>query len=309
MKIGLALGGGGVKGVAHIGVLRVLEAEHIPVDVIAGSSAGAIAGALFAAGKTADEIQLLMRQMTFRKWFARDSSGLGLFSTDGMHRLIESAVGEDVNIEDLPRRFVCVAVDLDAQQEVVFSSGPLADAVCASAAYPGLFAPVRNDGRMLFDGGVLNPVPFDVARRYGADCVIAVDLGAHEPFFATLDSAELRLGNPLWQLFYTLSHQKMFRVIERSLEIMLRQIRDQKFKESPPDLIIYPKVREIGLLDFHLVETCMANGEHAARELLPEIQRLANPPQPIPVPKPWQKLSARIRNAIAMRRMRNAAGE
>ena len=311
MKIGLALGGGGAKGMAHIGVLRVLEAEHIPIDLIAGSSAGAVAGALYAAGKTAAEIEAMAHRMSFRQWFARDDTGMGLFSTNGIHRIIDGAVGEDVNIEDLPRRFMCVAVDLESQEEVIFDSGPLADAVCASAAYPGLYAPVRNGNRMLFDGGVLNPVPFDIARRYGADRVLAVDLGAQEPFFATLESSDVRPGSVLWQFFYAMSHQKILRVIERSLGIMGQQLRNQKLKDSPPDLIIYPKVRDVGLLDFHMVEVCFAKGDAAARELLPEIIRLTNapPPPPVRAPNAWQKLSARIRNAFGVRRVPDVTGD
>lgn len=306
MKVGLALGGGGVKGMSHTGVLKVLEEERVQVDLIAGTSAGAIAGALWASGKTAEEIQRLARKLGFRKWFARDTTGLGLFSTSGIHRLIDLAVGEDVNVEDLPRRFMCVAVDLEGQQEVVIDSGPLADAVCASAAYPGLYAPVRVGERMLFDGGVLNPVPFDVLRRYGADRVIAVDLGAPEPFFAALDASERQPGNVLWQMFYTMSHQQIFRVIERSIGIMGQQLRKQKLEQSPPDVIIYPQVREIGLLDFHLIEQCFAAGEQATRLMIPEVTQAMRPPRRPSVADAWLKQVGRLKRALASGRAGSA---
>lgn len=277
MKIGLALGGGGVKSVAHVGVLRVIEAHKIPIDVVTGTSAGAIVGALYAAGKSADEIEELARRMSFRSWFARDTTKMGLFSTKGIRRIVENAVGRGCRIQDLPRKFACVAVDLESEQEVVFDSGPLADAVCASAAYPGLYAPVRLGDRYLFDGGVLNPVPFDVARGCGADYVIASDLGARESFFGDPSSRRLRHGGILWRLFYSWSHQQMFRVIDRSIGIMSQQIRDIKMSQSPPDLLLCPKVNEVGLLDFDLVETCFSAGQVVAQEHLPELRALLNP--------------------------------
>ncbi len=305
MKVGLALGGGGVKGMAHVGVFRAFEREHIPIDIVAGSSSGALAGALYASGKTASEIEDVARKATFLKWFARDNTGLGLFSTNGIHRLIDDAIGEDVNIEDLPRQFMCVAVDVDTQEEVVFDSGPLADAVCASCAYPGLYAPVRLDGRLLFDGGVLNPVPFDVVRRYGADRVIAVDLGSQEPFFTSNEDALIRQGNMLWQTFYSVSHQKMFRVVQRSIGIMMQSIRDTKCQQSPPDIMILPRVEEVGLLDFHLVEACFGIGDAAACLALSDIAKMLAPPQ-LPARRGgWQTQIERIKDLLTWRRASN----
>ncbi len=284
---------------AHVGVLRVLEAAQIRVDIVAGTSAGAIVGALYAGGKSADEIQRLARDLSFRKWFARDSSGLGLFSTNGIRRVIDSALGEDAHIEDLPKKFACIAVDLDSQKQIVFDSGLVADAVCASAAYPGLYAPVRLGDRYLFDGGVLNPVPFDVARQLGADRVIASDLGAQEPFFASLNEFDVRKAGVLWQLFYAVSHQQVFRVIERSIGIMSQEIRNHKFAESPPDVIIFPRVDSIGLLDFGLMDACCDAGESAARELLPEIIRVTREPE---ARRQWRQWLARFRAGVWPRR-------
>lgn len=290
MKIGLALGGGGVRGMAHVSVLRVLEAAHVPIDIIVGTSAGAIVGALYAAGKSPEEIQRVARTWSARKWFGRDSTGMGLFSTGGIRRVIDTALGEDVHIEDLPRKFACVAVDIDSQKQVVFESGPVADAVCASAAYPGLFAPVRIANCYYFDGGVLNPVPFDVARRLGADRVIASDLGAQEPFFAALGQVSLRPSNVLWQWWYGMSHQPIFRIVERSIGIMSQEIRDQRLKASPPDVMITPSVYNIGLLDFGLIEECFAAGEKATIERLTEIERVVQAPVK---PRAWGKLAKR----------------
>ncbi|MGE5263925.1 MAG: patatin-like phospholipase family protein [Acidobacteriota bacterium] len=302
MKIGLALGGGGVKGMAHLGVLRVLEGAHVQIDIICGSSAGAMVGALYASGLASAQIQALARSLSFRQWFGRDKTGMGLFSTEGIRHILDHAIGEDTKIEDLQRPFMCVAVDLDSQKEVVLDSGPVADAVCASMAYPGLFAPVRIGDRMLFDGGVLNPVPFDIMRRYGADRVIAVDLGAPEPFFATLDSDAIRRGGVLWQLLYNLSHQQIFRVVERSLGIMAQELRNHKLADSPPDLIIYPRVRQVGLLDFGLIETCFAEGDAAAREMLPEIEKLVAPESGWMIRQGWRRFFEWARRIFPIRR-------
>ncbi len=291
MKIGLALGGGGVRGVAHVGVLCVLQSAQVPIDLVVGSSAGAIVGALYAGGMTPEEIERLARTWSARKWFARDTTGMGLFSTGGIRRVIDTALGEDVHIEDLPVKFACVAVDIDSRKQVVFQSGPVADAVCASAAYPGLFAPVCIADCYYFDGGVLDPVPFDVARHLGADHVIASDLGAQEPFFAALGKVSLRPSNVLWQWWYAMSHQPIFRVVERSIGIMSEEIGNQRLKAAPPDVIIRPSVSNIGLLDFGLIDACFAAGENAATERLAEIQRLLQPP---PRAQAWGRIARHL---------------
>lgn len=259
---------------AHTGVLQVLDEARVPIDVIVGTSAGAIVGALYAGGMSGREIKKYSQSLSFRKWFARDTSGMGLFSTDGMRRIVETALGSDVNIEDLAKPFACVAVDLDSQQEVIFDSGPLADAVCASSAYPGLFAPVKIGNRVCFDGGVLNPVPFDVVRRYGADYVIAVDLGLQEPFFSALGEMRVKRGSFLGQWFEQVARNNVIRVVERSLGIMSMQLRDNKLHQSPPDLMITPRVHNVGMLDFDQGEACCAEGEVAARLVQPQLERL-----------------------------------
>ncbi len=275
---------------AHVTVLRVLESAHVPIDIIVGTSAGAIVGALYAAGKSPEEIQRLARTWSAHKWFGRDTTGMGLFSTGGIRRVIDSALGEDTHIEDLPRKFACVAVDIESRKQVVFQSGPVSDAVCASAAYPGLFAPVRIANCYYFDGGVLNPVPFDVARQLGADRVIASDLGVQEPFFSGLSETGLRPSNVLWQWWYTMSHQPIFRIIERSVGIMSEEIRNQRLNAAPPDVMITPAVYNIGLLDFGLIEECFSAGEKAAIERLSEIERVVHPDKP----QAWGRIARRL---------------
>lgn len=136
MKIGIALGGGGARGLAHIGVLRVLESAHIPIDLIAGTSAGAIVGALYAAGKSPADIEAMARRLRLGQWIARDHSGMGLFSTDGFRRILEAEIGKGRRIEDLPRRFFAVAVDLDSHGETIFDAARLPMRSARARAFP-----------------------------------------------------------------------------------------------------------------------------------------------------------------------------
>ncbi len=297
MKIGIALGGGGAKGVAHVGVLRVIESARIPIHIVAGTSAGAIAGALFAAGNSPDEIERLIRRLSLQQLLTRDRTGQGIFSTEGIRRVIEAEIGKTTRIEDLPRTFAVVAVELDSGTETVLDSGRVADAVCASAAFPGIFAPVQIGGRCFIDGGVANPIPFDVARRLGAHRVLAVDLGADEPVF-TAALTRRRRGELFYRILFAAESQMVVKVTSRAIGIMSKQMRSHKMRQSPPDLILYPEVKTIGLMDFDLADLCLAAGEKAARGALPQMERLVAMPQ-------WryesQKIVERVRRMTRSR--------
>jgi NTE family protein len=175
-RLGLALGGGAVRGAAHIGVLQVLEREGIVPDVVVGTSVGAAVGAAYAAGIPTAEISRLFHTA---RWYrlARLAwrNRLSLLDTEPLEALIQSSIGIST-FEELPRRFAAVACDILTGERVVIETGLLAPAVCASAAIPGLFPPVELDDRLLIDGGVVDNLPVDVARELGADYVIAVDL-------------------------------------------------------------------------------------------------------------------------------------
>lgn len=278
MKIGIALGGGGAKGMAHIGVLRVLDSVGVKIDIIAGTSAGAIAGSLYAAGKTPQEIEAVVSNLRLQQLLTRDRTGTGFFSTNGIRRVIETEIGKMTRIEDLPLKFIAMAVDMDSGEEIAFDSGPVADAVCASAAFPGLFAPVQIDGHGYFDGGVINSVPFDVARRRGASRVLAVDLGSDDPVF-TIQLPQRRGSAWFYRLLFAVGNQRVVRVATRAIGVMSRQIRRQKLKESPPDLILRPLVQHVGMMDFDLALDCILAGEQAARAALPQIERVLKSPE------------------------------
>jgi NTE family protein len=276
LKLGIALGGGGAKGIAHIGVLRVLEEAHIPIYAIAGTSAGSLVGALYAAGKSSHDLEQMIRRTELRHWLARDKSGMGFFSPDGFRRIIENEIGATTRIEDLRIKYAAVAVEMESQQETVFDSGLVTEAVCASCAFPMLLAPAQIGERHYLDGGLLNPVPFDVVRRLGAECVLAVDLAADEPVF-TAHPALHRHGSLLFRFIFSAEQQKILRVGARAISIMTQAARKLKMQQAPPDLIIYPDVRQIGLIDIDLVDVSLEAGERAMRNALPQLQRLLQP--------------------------------
>ncbi len=176
-RIGLVLGGGVARGIVHIGVLEVLEGQGIPIEVVVGVSAGALAGAIYCAGVRGERLRELATTLRWRS-LARPlrpspRAGFGV-SFDRLEHWVEQTTGAK-RFEDLKTPLVVVASDLMRGEPVVFDKGPLAPIVRASASVPGAVEPVRFDGRLLVDGGATNNLPISVARRYGVDIVIAVN--------------------------------------------------------------------------------------------------------------------------------------
>jgi len=178
-KIGLALSGGGARGFAHVGVLKVLAESGIPIDVIAGTSAGSIVGGAFAAGMSADEVMTMASRVRWGNMVRPSLSPLGVLSNAPMGRFINHEFPVST-FEEMPIPFAAVACDFATGDEVVFKGkGNLAFAIRASCAVPGVFAPLRQpDGRLIVDGGVISPTPVEALWGLGADVVIAVDLVA-----------------------------------------------------------------------------------------------------------------------------------
>lgn len=179
-RIGLALSGGSTHGAAHIGVLKVLEREGIHIDMIAGTSAGALVGSAYAAGIAIDEIAEIFKSMSWPQ-LLRPSliRPLSLFNTSPMEKFLREKIG-DGEFKDLNIPFAAIACDIVTSEKVVLDKGPLAPAIRASASIPGLFNPVELDGRLLVDGGILDNLPIDQVKKMGADYVIAVDLSKRE---------------------------------------------------------------------------------------------------------------------------------
>ncbi|MGQ9734494.1 MAG: patatin-like phospholipase family protein, partial [Candidatus Bipolaricaulia bacterium] len=177
--VGLALSTGGPRGAAHVGVLKVLEEHGVPIDIIAGTSMGALVGGAYAAGVPLQRIEeewLKTDLLRVARSFLPTFPIRGWSSGNNVLRMLQGLLG-GIKIEELPLKFAAVAADLVTGREVILREGPLVEALRASSSIPGLFVPVERGGQVLVDGGLVNPLPVDVARQLGAEVVIAVDLG------------------------------------------------------------------------------------------------------------------------------------
>jgi NTE family protein len=175
-KIGLALSGGGARGFAHVGAIKVLDRHNIKFDMIAGTSAGSVAGAALASGMTPDEIEAMARTVGWLNTLRPSFGFSGLMSSAPMGKMLRNALPV-AKFEDLVIPFAAIAYDIVKGEEVVMKeSGDLINAIRASCAVPGIFAPIRLGDRMLIDGGVTSVLPVDAVRAMGADVIIAIDL-------------------------------------------------------------------------------------------------------------------------------------
>ncbi len=303
----LALGGGGAKGLAHIGVLRALEEHAISVRAVAGTSIGAEIGAFVVSGMPVTELIELATGIDWKQTlqlFLPDLPTGGLISGKRIMDFLKARLGAR-RIEELPLGYAAVCADLETGEQVIFREGSLVDAVRGSIALPGLIAPHRIDDRWLVDGGVLNPVPFDVARElFGGPVVaVAVHAGARPftclsmaqastrewlnsarqllelpwmhraaPLKAWLESqlenyAKARRAKPAWTTR---------RVLDQVLDITQAELVRLRAAAQPPDLMLSPAIERIGLLEFYRGKEAIAAGYRATLEKLAELKRLSS---------------------------------
>ena len=280
-EIALALGGGGSKGYAHIGVLRALDRHGFKVRAIAGTSAGGLVGSLYAYGYTPDEIQ--------RRILAADPAGLyrrqpgdgpAWLGTAGIRQMLAGALG-DCEFADLHIPFAVPAVDLNRAEYVVLNNGPVIDAILATIAVPGVFPPACLDGRTLVDGGVLDPVPVGLARSLAPDLpVVAVVLSPPIDDWGGLTQPRLLGSLPFLTTYIErLSFVQALNVFMRSIDIGGALMTELLLQVDPPDVLLRPAVRAIGLLDTVEVADVAGLGERAVERALPELERLVAWPQ------------------------------
>jgi NTE family protein len=177
-KIGLALSGGAARGLAHVGVLDVLQKEGIPIDMIAGTSSGAVMGAVYASGQDTSKMIENALDAGWKRIPMIDPSfpKTGFIKGRKIKNLLSSFLGGNIRFSDLKLPFACVATDIDTGEEVVINSGSVSDALRASISIPGIFTVVKREGRYLVDGGLTTPVPVNVVKQMGADFIIAVNV-------------------------------------------------------------------------------------------------------------------------------------
>lgn len=292
LRVGLVLSGGGARGIAHVGVLEVLEKLHVPIDAIAGTSMGAVVGGLYASGLSPEQIEATLRSMNWQEAFrdrppredltlrrkqedenflvkfpigikgGRPVLPMGLIqgqSLTEMLRRLTLPVARITSFNDLPTPFRAVATDLETGQEVIMRSGDLTSAMRASLSAPGVFAPVERDGRLLVDGGLSDNVPVDVAREMGVDVVIVVDVG-----FPLLPRKKLT---------------SVTAISAQMLAILMRRKSQQELARlGPHDILIRPALGDTSSFDFGDVHRLLGDGADAAWRMRGTLSALAVSP-------------------------------
>jgi NTE family protein len=305
-RLGLALGSGAARGLAHIGVLKVLEEAGIQIDIIAGTSMGAFIGAMYAAGVPVTQMEQAALEIDWLR-MARlldpvlPTSGL----TDGKKLVaFMAALLPARDFKDLQQQLAVTATDINTGESIIIKQGDLLEALRASLAFPGIFSPVRFGKRFLVDGGLCKPIPTDVARSLGAEKIIgvctipAVVKQTPETFLPASHDRSKAISR--WRDFFSargieqamrsalgqetgdsetgtpenLKTPNIFRVCAQSVAIMENVINDLHLRQNPHDLIIRPHLDGITLLEFHRAEEVIAAGEKATRAALPDIEYL-----------------------------------
>ncbi|MDR2861067.1 MAG: patatin-like phospholipase family protein [Syntrophobacterales bacterium] len=296
-KIGLALGSGSARGWSHIGVIKALKEHDIPVDIVCGSSMGAVVGGAYAAGilNSLEELAREFSWLDFLKFMDVSLSRRGLLSGNRITEFFRDKIS-DMDIENLPTPYGAVTVDLYTGEEIFIRKGPLLDALRASFSFPGLFTPFHKNNQWLIDGGLINPVPVSLCRAMGADIVIAVNLNDEilkkRVFLHSADNTDTSLpsldkhGDSLMDFLtakfpflkrmenHDLPTEKipnMIEVMMKSIYIMQDRITKQRMVEDPPDISITPSLSDVSLLNFNKARDTIEEGRRATLTKLPEI--------------------------------------
>jgi NTE family protein len=289
--IGLALGGGAARGFAHIGVMRTLVAHGIVPDVIVGTSIGAVVGGCYAA-RQLDALESWARGLTVRSILGHldiSLSGSGLIRGSHLARQLETAL-TDTRIDDLPLRFAAIATEFNTGHEIWLTRGRLTDALQASYALPGIFPPVLIGGRWLVDGALVNPVPVSAARALGARLVIAVNLNSDLFGRGTIiashgsdedDEAAANTPQPngllgMFSRERTLRRQIIGRrgrpgiptVMIEAFNVMQDRITRARLAGDPPDVLVSPRLGQVGWFDFHRAGEAIAIGAEATERAI-----------------------------------------
>jgi len=275
-KITLALGSGGTKGFAHIGVIQQLEEMGYTPSAIAGTSAGGIVGALYAAGYSSDEICDFASSLNYSKLFSRKQNDApSLLGLGGLYDLLEKYLGK-MTFKDAKLSFAVTTVDQNTGSEYVINSGKIIDAVKATTAVPGIFPPFKFGDKYLVDGGILNPIPVSIARWMKSDFpVLAVSLSAPPEKWSSLPKYSVPSFVPVPQFVVDqLSQLRLGKAAESfidALELMVNEIAWLRLKEEKPDVLINPAIYSYSMIDDIDVNEAIELGKTAVREKADEI--------------------------------------
>jgi NTE family protein len=315
--IGLALGGGAARGFAHIGIVRTLIAHGIVPNIVVGTSIGAVVGGAYAAGHldTLEEWARSLQPRSVLSYLDIRLNGSGLIGGTKLAAELEAAMGQ-TRIEDLPIKYATVATEVRTGHEIWLTQGPMVEAMRASYALPGIFSPVLIGDRWLVDGALVNPVPVSAARAFGAEIVIAANVssdvfahgttiyahgpaaGATTPTPDVLDPAPPKRGlgrlfsaerTMKREFFGSATRPGISSIMVDAFNIMQDRITRARLAGDPPDMLISPRVGQVGWFDFHRAADLIAHGARAAERAIDSLQeaiqilspQAAEPPAPI----------------------------
>ncbi len=281
-KLGIALGSGSARGWAHIGVLLALTECGIAPDFVAGCSMGAMVGAAFAAGRI-EQLESYALSLDWKRVVGLLDLGLrgGLIKGD---RLVNMFQGQFVECQfsELPLPFAAVATELATGKELWLREGKVSDAVRASCTVPGLFRPALHEGRYLVDGSVVNPIPVSLCRAMGAEVVIAVDLGSHMSRRFRLEAQETaQTATQRRRLFNVLGPStrpeippppSIVDTMLGAIDVMQERIAQARLVSESPDVLITPRLGQLGPFEYHRAALAIAEGREAAAQMLPSIR-------------------------------------
>lgn len=277
-EIALALGGGGIKGIAHIGVIRILEKAGFKIRAVAGTSAGGLVGSVYALGKTPDEIEKIVLGMDQSRLFSRSKDdGPSILGLSGIVDTLSQHLG-DATFKELEIPFACTAADILTMQEYILDKGRVADAVLATIAVPGVFPPRTINNTELVDGGVVDPVPVALARWLAPSLpVIAVCLTPEPAGWAHIPEISMPAPNPFAQPFLNQINKtrvaKAFQIYIRSMDITSHMLAELRLQADHPDVIIRPNVSRFGILDSFDTNILIEEGELAATMALSSVHK------------------------------------
>jgi NTE family protein len=307
MDISLALGGGGVRGIAHIGVLRTLEAHQFTIKAIAGTSAGGLVGSVYAAGYSTEKIEEAVKNFDPIRSFSRHTDdapsllGLGEIS-EKLYELLD-----DRTFKDLQIPFAATAVSLYTGKEIILNQGKVLDAVLATVAVPGVFPSQKIGGQVLVDGGVLDPVPVQVARWLRPDLPVVAVMLHKLPEDCPEEDIQLPIHIPgptsIVEMLNQLRPVQAFKIFSQSFEVASKHLTELSLQLYRPEVIIAPRVGHVGLLQTIDVEEIIKAGITATEETLNQIEAEANwmkklqrqvkhRVNPDPVPDFWGNIKA-----------------
>lgn len=274
-NVALVLSGGGARGIAHIGVIEVLEENGFNISSVSGTSMGALVGAVYALGKLPEFKEWLLNidKLEILKLVDFTFSTQGFIKGDKIFKELKRFI-PDTKIENLKVSYSAIATDIMNKREVVFTQGPIFDAVRASISIPSVFTPVKTPSTMLIDGGTINNLPLDRVKRTKEDILIAVDVVANVPFYETPknESVYQKKIKKFQSYFDEMKSRKIsaqlsyFEIIDKSINLMIEEIVKLKLKEYPPEVLINISQDASTLFDFYKAKEIIAYGREIAEE-------------------------------------------